>query len=74
MQRESDKFMLRLPSGWRAAIKARAALNRRSMNQEILIVLEGVVGEAAGAEFGDATPAAEKAQQNRQEASSHAAE
>lgn len=56
--RESDKYMLRLPDGWRDAIKARAAVNRRSMNQEILIALEGLIGEAAGAVVGAETPAA----------------
>lgn len=42
-----DKFMLRLPDGWRAAIKERAARNRRSMNQEVLAALESVVRDAA---------------------------
>lgn len=54
----TDQYMLRLPDGWRDAIKARAAANRRSMNQEILIALAGLIGEAAGGEFGDLTPAA----------------
>lgn len=44
----NDAYTLRLPDGWRDAIKARAAINRRSMNQEILAALEGVVGAAAG--------------------------
>lgn len=56
---EADKFMIRLPNGWRDAIKARAARNRRSMNSEILAALEGVVGEAAGEGFADTAPAAE---------------
>ena len=54
----NDAYMLRLPDGWRDAIKARAAVNRRSMNQEILIALEGLIGEAAGAVVGAETPAA----------------
>jgi hypothetical protein len=54
----SDAYMLRLPNGWRDAIKARAAGNRRSMNQEILIALEGLIGEAAGEDFGEDAPAA----------------
>lgn len=49
---------MRLPDGWRDAIKERAARNRRSMNSEILAALESVVGKAAGGEFGDMTPAA----------------
>ncbi len=40
-----DKYMIRLPDGWRDAIKIRAATNRRPMNQEILAALEGVVKE-----------------------------
>ncbi|PJN92684.1 hypothetical protein CNY89_27535 [Amaricoccus sp. HAR-UPW-R2A-40] len=52
----SDAYMLRLPDGWRDAIKARAAGNRRSMNQEILIALEGLIGGAAGEDFGEDAP------------------
>lgn len=54
----NDAYTLRLPDGWRAAIKVAAATNRRSMNQEILAALTSVVGEAAGVEFGDLSPAA----------------
>lgn len=35
-----DKFMTRLPDGWRAAIKKEAAKNRRTMNAEILMAIE----------------------------------
>lgn len=35
-----DKFMVRLPDGWRDAIKAEAGRNRRSMNAEILSAVE----------------------------------
>lgn len=41
----NDAYTLRLPDGWRDAIKDRAATNRRSMNQEILAALESVVGQ-----------------------------
>lgn len=58
VRRSADKFMLRLPDGWRDSIKASAAANRRSMNSEILAALEGVVGTAAGGEVGANTPAA----------------
>lgn len=34
--RIADRFMIRLPDGWRAVIKAEAAKNRRSMNNEIV--------------------------------------
>lgn len=56
----NDGYMLRLPEGWRAAIKERAARNRRSMNSEILAALESVVGSAAGEGFGDTAPAANR--------------
>lgn len=59
MPRRDDQFMLRLPDGWREAIKARAARNRRSMNQEILAALESVAGvTATGEQFADQTPVA----------------
>lgn len=59
MARRDDQYMLRLPDGWRDAIKAKAARNRRSMNSEILAALESVVSAAAtGAKFGDQAPAA----------------
>lgn len=35
-----DKFMTRMPDGWRDAIKVEAAKNRRSMNAEILAAIE----------------------------------
>ena len=73
MHRNTDKFMLRMPDGWRAALKARAALNRRSLNQEILMALEGVV-KAAGVEFGDRAPAAPAAHENHAGGHQHAAE
>lgn len=38
--RESDKFMLRLPDGMRERIKAAADKNSRSMNSEIVAALE----------------------------------
>lgn len=50
MRQIDDKYMLRLPDGWRDAIKAKAARNRRSMNQEILAALESVVSAATTGE------------------------
>lgn len=41
----NDKFMLRLPDGWRDVIKVRAARNRRSMNNEILEMIEPEVAK-----------------------------
>ena len=38
--RESDKFMLRLPDGMRDRIKLAAEQNGRSMNAEIVAILE----------------------------------
>jgi hypothetical protein len=59
MPRHDDQFNLRLPEGWREAIKSQAVKSRRSMNSEILAALESVVEQAAtGNEFGDQVPAA----------------
>ena len=55
----NDAYTLRLPDGWRDAIKDKAAQNRRSMNSEILAALEGVVREAAGEGRQTLAPAAE---------------
>lgn len=41
--KDSDRFMLRLPDGWRDAIKQSANENRRTMTQEILAILAPVV-------------------------------
>lgn len=38
--RESDRFMLRLPDGMRDRIKHAAEFNNRSMNAEIVATLE----------------------------------
>lgn len=38
--RESDRFMLRLPDGMRDRIKAAAEANNRSMNAEIVATLQ----------------------------------
>lgn len=37
---DADKFMLRMPQGWRDVIKQMAKKNRRSMNQEILDAID----------------------------------
>lgn len=39
-----DKYVLRLPDGLRRRIKNEAILNRRSMNQEIVSILENWYG------------------------------
>lgn len=39
--RESEKYVLRLPAGMRNRIKAAATRNMRSMNAEIVAVLVG---------------------------------
>lgn len=36
----ADRFLLRLPDGWRDAIKAEAARNHRPMNSEIIAAIE----------------------------------
>lgn len=38
--RLADQFQLRLPNGWRDAIKAEAKKNHRPMNSEILAAIE----------------------------------
>lgn len=38
--RESDKFMMRLPDGWRERIKEEARKNHRTMNAEIISAIE----------------------------------
>lgn len=57
-----DKFMLRLPTGMREKLRAAATHNRRSMNAEIVFLLErgfeavlrAATVEEARATFGDA--------------------
>lgn len=44
--RGADQVVLRLPEGMREKLKARAVANRRSMNSEIIVVLEKVLGLA----------------------------
>ncbi|TQX08396.1 Arc family DNA-binding protein, partial [Clostridioides difficile] len=41
--REYDKFMLRFPDGMRDAIAERAKRNGRSMNSEIIQIIEDVL-------------------------------
>ena len=38
--RDSDKFMLRLPIGWRSVVKGEAKKGHRSMNAEIVAAIE----------------------------------
>lgn len=45
--RDYDKFMLRFPDGMRDAIAERAKANGRSMNSEIIQVLEDALGKSA---------------------------
>lgn len=45
-----DKFMLRLPEGWRVALKIAAARNGRSLNSEIIQRLKPSVEPEAVAE------------------------
>ncbi|WP_323042965.1 hypothetical protein [Gemmobacter sp.] len=60
---------IRLPRLLRDEVKIQAIRMGRSFNTHVAMIL----GAAAGAEFGDATPAAGKAQQmNQHKASTHA--
>ena len=38
--KDSNKFMMRLPDGWRDTIKAEAKKSHRSMNAEIIAAIE----------------------------------
>lgn len=40
VHRNADKYMLRLPDGWRSALKAEAQKSHRSMNAEIVAAIE----------------------------------
>lgn len=42
---DKDKVMLRLPDGWRTALKVSAARNERSLNAEILFRLKPTLEE-----------------------------
>lgn len=53
--RRSDGFMLRMPDGMRDQIKENAAKNRRSMNAEIITILETAMGGATETKKADAT-------------------
>lgn len=57
MHQLKDQYQLRLPEGWREAIKIAAIRNRRSMNQEILAALESVVIGETGAASANSSPA-----------------
>ncbi|MBO29086.1 MAG: hypothetical protein CML61_10100 [Rhodobacteraceae bacterium] len=40
MHQNADKYMLRLPDGWRDTIKGEAKKSHRSMNAEIIAAIE----------------------------------
>lgn len=46
--RDYDKFMLRLPEGMRDAIAERAKANGRSMNSEIVQILDDALNDKTG--------------------------
>lgn len=56
--RTLDQFVVRFPEGMRDAIRRKAAESERSMNAEIIFHLRKALGETAGGEFGDQSPAA----------------
>ena len=56
----ADRFIVRMPNGLRDQLRDIAASNRRSMNSEIVLMLERALASAAattGASFAGATPA-----------------
>lgn len=61
---------IRLPVDVRNEVKIQAIRMGRSFNTHVAMILK----EATGANLGGRTPAAVKAQENHQEAQSHAAE
>ncbi|WP_210209667.1 Arc family DNA-binding protein [Aureimonas flava] len=50
ISRRSEQFNIRLPDGLRDSLKIQAALNRRSMNAEIVLILEKNVIETETAD------------------------
>lgn len=52
--RGSDQFQLRMPEGMRARIKELAEENRRSMNSEIVVVLERAIFDPLEMKKGEA--------------------
>lgn len=55
-RKTEDKFMLRLPDGWRSVIKAKAERDERSMNFVILKALGPMVQAEKSKASGAATP------------------
>ena len=53
--RGNEQFVLRMPDGMRDQIRELACKNRRSMNSEIVMILETVVAANAQTEKADAT-------------------
>jgi len=49
--KDYDKFMLRLPEGMRGAIAERAKKNSRSMNSEIVQILEDALASNSSADI-----------------------
>lgn len=58
MPMRQDQYVVRFPDGLRDKIKALAKANRRSMNAEIVLALEGRVQMAAGEVVEAKNPAA----------------
>lgn len=50
-----DQFNLRLPEALRRSIREIAADNRRSMNSEIVVILENAVAQTAETKKGEVT-------------------
>jgi plasmid stability protein len=70
----ADRMNIRLPDGLRDALKIRAAINRRSMNAELVFHLERALrGEeaATGDSFAGDAPAAARDTSARQGADTH---
>ncbi|GLK78045.1 hypothetical protein GCM10008171_32990 [Methylopila jiangsuensis] len=59
--RGADQFALRFPDGMRNRIKVRAAVNRRSMNAEIILMIETVLGQSTQTTAGNSLQATDPA-------------
>lgn len=71
--REYDRFIVRLPDGLRERLQQRAKLNDRSMNAEVVSMLENGLSNRPESEIEALTREYEKLQSELQQAQAHAA-
>lgn len=56
-RRNAEQFVVRMPPGMRDQLKRRAEENRRSLNSEILVLLEAAVAAEGATAAGQASQA-----------------